>query len=337
MSLRKFLKDRWLFCLFQMLTVLFVAALLAVFHVNLYGILFVCMGMVLLQGGALLSDYLSKRHYYNRLQEVLENLDQKRLVSELIDEPEFEEGKIWWEALRLMGKSMNDEVARYRLLQEEYKDYIETWIHEIKMPLACTALMCENNKSELTSKILVENNKVEQYVEQALFYARSTSVEKDYMIKEVGLEELVRSAIKKEARQIIETRTTVKLENLEYQVLADVKWVGFILGQILGNSLKYRQGSLSLHIWACDNDSQVILNIEDNGVGIPVQDMGRVWDKGFTGENGRNYAKSTGIGLYLCKKLCKKMNLGINIQSQQGKGTTVQLIFPKDKRVFFEA
>lgn len=337
MSLGKFLKDKWLFCIMQVVIVVFVGALLAVFQVNLYGILFVCVGITLLQGGALFGEYLGKRNYYRRLQEVVENLDQKRLVGELIDEPEFEEGKLWWEVMKRMSKSMNDEVAYYRRLQEEYKDYIETWIHEIKTPLACMALMCENNKNDFTKKMLMENNKVEHYVEQALFYARSTSLEKDYVIKTVSLESMVRSAIKKEARQIIETRATVQLEGLDYQVFADEKWVAFILSQILTNSLKYRKGQLSLECKAYENETQVILTISDNGIGIPAKDLGRVWDKGFTGENGRNYAKSTGIGLYLCKKLCKKMNLGIKIESSQEEGTCVQLIFPKDKRIFFES
>lgn len=198
-------------------------------------------------------------------------------------------------------------------------------------------LMCENHRNDLTKNMLVETRKIEGFVEQALFYARSTSVEKDYVIREVSLEALVRNAIKKEARQMIEHKVQVQLGNMDYQVLADPKWVEFMLSQILSNSLKYKGENLRLKCEAEDYQAQVILSIEDNGVGIPDKDIGRVFDKGFTGENGRRYAKSTGIGLYLCKKLCKKMHLGIRLESKEGEGTKVFIIFPKDKRIFFES
>lgn len=108
----------------------------------------------------------------------------------------------------------------------------------------------------------------------------------------------------------------------------------FILGQFLSNSIKYDTTTLKCE--AVEKDEQILLTIADNGVGIPLQDIGRVFNKGFTGENGRIYGKSTGIGLYLCKKLCDKMHLGISLVSEQGVGTKVTLVFPKDKRIFFE-
>ncbi|MGL6175253.1 MAG: ATP-binding protein, partial [Cellulosilyticaceae bacterium] len=166
---------------------------------------------------------------------------------------------------------------------------------------------------------------------------RSTSVEKDYMIREVSLEELVRTAIKKQAKQIIEYKVDIKLGKLEEKVFVDSKWIDFMLGQIITNSLKYRKEHLILGFEAEITDTQVILKIIDNGIGIPTKDVGRVFDKGFTGENGRKYAKSTGIGLYLCQKLCEKMHLGMGVVSEEGKGTQVSFVFPKDKRVFFEA
>lgn len=337
MSFEKFLKDKWLFCITQSIMIVFIGTLLSVFKMNLYGIVFLITAMLLLDIVVLLVEYIQKKVYYKKLLDTLQGLDKKRLISEMMERPEFEEGKLWWEVLQLATKSMNDEVSLYRLLQEEHKTYIEAWIHEIKTPIACMELMCENHRNDLTKNMLVETRKIEGFVEQALFYARSTSVEKDYVLREVSLEALVRNAIKKEARQMIEHKVQVQLGNMDYQVLADPKWVEFMLSQILSNSLKYKGENLRLKCEAEDYQAQVILSIEDNGVGIPDKDIGRVFDKGFTGENGRRYAKSTGIGLYLCKKLCKKMHLGIRLESKEGEGTKVFIIFPKDKRIFFES
>ena len=336
MKLMDFMKDKWLFCVLQGIVILFIGTFLSVMRLNSYGIAFVVFAMVILDGLLLMGEYIQKRMYYKRLLEIRNKLDRKHLMSELLDKPNFEEGKIWWETFKIGSKAMNDEIAMHRLLQEEYKAYIEAWIHEIKTPLASIELMCENEKTPLANHMRMETQKVESFVEQALFYARSTSLEKDYSIRKVNLETLVKNTIKKYARQMIEVKVKLELEELNYQVLADPKWIEFILGQLISNSLKYRKDSLVLKWYGTESPTQVILTLEDNGIGIPTKDIGRVFYKGFTGENGRYYGKSTGIGLYLCKKLCKKMHLGIEIESREGVGTKVMLIFPKDQTIFLE-
>ncbi|MGL5675087.1 MAG: sensor histidine kinase [Cellulosilyticaceae bacterium] len=336
MSIGKFLKDKWLFLILQSIIILFIATFLTVLRLNTYGVLFVTIGLIVISGIMLAGEYSQKYVYYQKLIKAMERLDKKHLISELIEEPSFQEGKLWWEVLGQAIKSMNDEIATYRISQEEYKTYIETWVHEIKTPLAAMELMCEVEKTNMTQAVLKETKKVEAYVEQALFYARSTSVEKDYIVKEVNLEEVVKKSAKKYARQLIESKATLHFEHLEYNVLADAKWVDFILSQLISNSIKYRKENLSLYWYAEETSNQVILHMEDNGVGIGTRDIGRVFDKGFTGENGRRYGKSTGIGLYLCKKLCDKMHLGIKLESTVDVGTKVILTFPKDKKVFLE-
>ncbi|MGL4343996.1 MAG: ATP-binding protein [Cellulosilyticaceae bacterium] len=336
MSIGQFLRDKWLFCMMQIGVVLFIGMMLSVFRLSGYSTLFVCSTVVVLDTLLLLGEYIQKRIYYKRLACQIEQLDKKTLITEVAQKPEFEEAKIWWEILQVATKSMNDEIAHYRVSQEAYKTYIEAWIHEIKTPIACIELMCENQKNTVTKGIGVETKKIEDFVEQALFYARSTSVEKDYVIKEVSLETVVRAAIKKEATRIIEGRVKVELESLDYRVLTDSKWLAFMLTQILCNSLRYKGEALTLRCEARDEKERIVLRIGDNGIGICESDIGRVFDKGFTGENGRRYGKSTGIGLYLCQKLCDKMHLGITLTSKLGEGTTVELIFPKDKRIFFE-
>ena len=336
MSLRAFLHDKWLFCVLQGMLISFVGMMLSVFRVGTYGVLFVVSLMLGVNGLLLVSEYMKKAFYYKHLEELLTHLDKKFLASEVIKRPKGCIERVWWEILKDANKDMNDEVAYYRRLQEDYKEYIEVWIHEIKTPLACINLMCDNEASDFARRLRNELDKVEGFVEQALFYARSTSLEKDYLIKEVDLEELVRGAIRKEARQLIEAKVKIELGNVAFKVYTDGKWIDFMLGQLIGNSVKYRKGVLCLSFEACEEKGQVRLKICDNGMGIPVEDCGRVFDKGFTGVNGRRFAKSTGLGLYMCKQLCEKMHMGIHLESEVGSGTTVTLIFPKDKGIFLQ-
>lgn len=332
----RFLKDKQLFISLQVGFIIFLTVLLSNLKVDTYAILFVDALLLGIDSLILGVEYAKKRRFYKALEDSLEGLDKKCLISELIEKPNFEEGIILYEVLKSTTKSMNDEIAKYKRSQEEYKSYIETWIHEIKTPMACMGLICTNNKNEITKGINEQLAKVSFYIEQVLFYARSTSVERDYIISENTLLNMVRSSIKLSSRQLIEAKVKIEMENLDYKVFADTKWLEFILGQLIANSLKYRKEAPSLYFYGKEDKSQIILGVRDNGVGIPERDLSRVCEKGFTGENGRKYAKSTGIGLYLCQNLCQKLHLGFNITSKVNEGTTVEIIFPKDKAILFE-
>ncbi|MGL6174645.1 MAG: sensor histidine kinase, partial [Cellulosilyticaceae bacterium] len=136
MSWGQFIKDKWIFCMIQITIILFIGTLLMVYGLNIYGIVFVCMMITVMDVCLLLGEYFQKRIYYQKFLKMFTQLDKKRLISEVGEEPTFYEGKIWWEVLRLATKSMNDEVAKHRGVQEEYKEYIEAWIHEIKTPIS---------------------------------------------------------------------------------------------------------------------------------------------------------------------------------------------------------
>ncbi|MCG4553527.1 ATP-binding protein, partial [Clostridium perfringens] len=147
----------------------------------------------------------------------------------------------------------------------------------------------------------------------------------------------VNKVLNNNADSLIKKRVKISLGDLEKQVYSDSKWIEFILGQIISNSIKYmNKEHKELKIYCNENSKYVILNIEDNGAGISEKDISRVFDKGFTGENGRKFGKSTGIGLYLCKKLCKKLGLDIKLISEEGKFTRVSIIFPINKMMIFE-
>ena len=192
-------------------------------------------------------------------------------------------------------------------------------------------MIIENNKNEVTKSIEQELEKIENYIEQALFYARSNTVEKDYYIKKTRLQEIVNDSIKKNKNLLIPEKTILNLHDLDYEVNTDSKWVSFIINQILQNSVKYKKQNhnLELEMSAKQGKQNIILTLKDNGIGIKKGEITRVFEKGFTGTNGRKIGKkSTGIGLYLCKKLCDKLGLGLELNSVEGEGTEVRIVFP---------
>jgi len=273
-------------------------------------------------------EYARKRSYYGRLLRSLDVLDRKSLLCEVLDEPDFLEGQILYRVLKECNKSMNDEIATYRHQEEEYREYIEAWMHEVKTPLAAAKLTLENDTGSVPASVSDDLRRIEGCLEQALFYARSGSVEKDYLIRPVSLRELVNASVRRNAKDMIASKIGLTLENLDFIVLTDVKWTDFILNQILVNAIKYRSASPSIRLYAKQEKNGVSLSIEDNGIGIRQADLPRVFDRGFTGETGRKFSKATGLGLYLSKRLCDKIGLGISVFSIEGKGTTVHLIFP---------
>ena len=265
----------------------------------------------------------------------LEKLDNKYLISEIINTPDFIEGKILKNTIQETGKSMLENVNSYKQLQEDYKEYIELWIHEIKIPIATSKLIIENNKNEITKSIDEELDEIENYTEQALFYARSNTVNKDYVVTKSNLKEIVNEAILKSKRALLSNKISIELNDLEKEVFTDSKWATFIINQIIQNSIKYsKKEDKKIQLYAKSNNENIILYIKDNGIGIKKGEITRVFEKGFTGENGRIInKKSTGIGLYLCQKLCNKLGLGIELNSKRDIGTEVRIIFPKSSYI----
>uniref|UniRef100_UPI0006D0D135 ATP-binding protein n=1 Tax=Clostridium sp. NkU-1 TaxID=1095009 RepID=UPI0006D0D135 len=336
MKLSGFLKDKILFLLAQGFIIVFLVLLLDIYHISHYAIILISMNVVIISIGALAYEYLVRSRYYNRLNKTLESMDQKQYIASLLEVPNFAEAEVLCEVLKQVTKAMNDELASYKISQDEYREYIETWIHEIKIPISCIDLICKNNRNDITKRISEETVRVDSYIEQALYYARSKNVASDYNIKRLSLDSLVKSAVKKHSKQLIGCGAQVKLDNLDHMVYADEKWLDFIIGQIIANSIKYKKDALTLWFFASENQENMILFIRDNGIGISESDLLRVFEKGFTGENGRAFAKSTGIGLYLCKELCKKMYLGLEAHSSVGHGTTIKITFPKDRQSFLQ-
>lgn len=332
MKTKEFIREKLYFLMIAILTGGIIALFLYAIQVNFQVIVIIELllwGLVL---ATLAIEYLRRATFYHWLNHTLDGLDKKYLITEIIDEPLFMDGRILYETLRIVDKSMADNVNIYRLSQNEYKDYIEMWVHEIKTPLAAAKLIINNNPSEVSASIQEEFDKVEGFVEQALYYARSTNPEKDYIIKELTLHEAVTKVVRKHAKSFIYKKIKIELDDLDISVYSDIKWLEFILDQIITNALKYTPEETGIiHIYTKKHENVVSLHIQDNGAGIENSEITRVFDKGFTGRNGRLNEKATGMGLYLCKMLCDKLYLGIHLESTPQEGTTVILEFPISK------
>ena len=274
------------------------------------------------------ADYYRWEKYFRKAQEQLKELDKKYLLCELLEKGAFQEEKILKDIFYEMEVSMNEQVAGYVKNSREYKEYVETWVHEIKLPIAAIKMILANHQ-EADLGIEDEVNRMEGYVEQALFYARSNDVEKDYLINRVNLKQVVEAVVLKNRKVLRGMNARIHMHQMDTEVNSDSKWLAFMVGQVIDNSIKYgKKGELAIEIYSEKRDNAILLHICDNGEGIKASELSKVFQKGFTGSNGRKNANSTGIGLYLCKKLCERLEHNITIDSKEGEGTRVTFIFP---------
>ncbi len=281
----------------------------------------------------LLIPYFRKRKFYLNLLANIEALDKSYLVLETLVKPEFYEGKLLYQALYEINKSMNENVRLIEEHLQDFKEYIEMWIHEVKIPLSALALISNNHQEQFDKKIKLQLKRLEDYVDQVLYYARSENAEKDYLIKETDLAKVIKNVGLKNMDEILENKIDYIVENINCKVLTDSKWLEFILGQIVNNSIKYKRNidNSFIKISVLEKQDKTILIIEDNGIGIKKSDLKQVFDKSFTGENGRSTNKSTGMGLYIAKNMSKKLGHKIEIESIYNEYTKIYITFSKNK------
>lgn len=329
MKLSKFLKDRGLFLSINLIMALPIVLIMVAFKFKIELIAIIMFIWFIPLMSYILLEFNHKKKFYNELEDILVNIDKKYLLSEIMKKPTNHEEEKIKDILTETNRSMREQINYYKNIQKEYQEYIETWVHEIKTPIASTMLIIENNEELVPYSMKNEIKKIENYIDQVLYYSRSNDVSKDYIIKKMDLEHVVRNVVKKNASDFINKKIAIDMNNLSGFVYSDSKWIEFIINQIISNSIKYcTTENPKVSIYSTKNENNTILTIKDNGVGISPKDLNRVFEKGFTGENGRLYGKSTGIGLYLCKKLCDKLGIGLTLNSIHNKGTEINIIFP---------
>ena len=332
MRFKDYLKDKIIYISLVAFAVITIEILLIPYDMQIFIKIYVAVAIIVAFLIGFLVEYYSKKNYYDTVKSRIKELQEEYLIMEVLPKADFTEANILEDVIRDIGKSMLENVNKYKYLQEDYKDFIELWIHEIKIPIATSKMIVENNKNEITESINEELDKIDNYTEQALFYARSNTVEKDYIVRKIQLKEIVNASILKNKAQLIQNKISIDTKNLDETVCTDSKWCIFIINQIIQNSIKYsKNADRQIEIYGERKKENIILYIKDNGIGIKESEITRVFEKGFTGENGRiTGKKSTGIGLYLCKKLCDKLCIGLELNSKKDEGTEVKLIFPNN-------
>ena len=331
MKLKDYIKDNNINIIIYIITLIILFLFFRVMELEKEVIISTYIILIISGISIFLYNYYRKRLFYNDFNKKLTELDKKYIITELIEKPDFLEGKIIYNSLYEINKTMNEEIKKYRISLEELKEYIEMWVHEVKIPVSSILLM--TYKKDNIEKVIEPTKRIENFVEQVLYYARSENAEKDYIIKENSLKEIINSVIKRNKEIFILQKINLKIENIEnIRVLTDSKWLEFIINQIINNSLKYLDKKESkIEIKAIENKKNIVLSIYDNGIGIPKTDINKVFNKSFTGENGRKVSTSTGMGLYICEKLCKKLGHKIEIESKENEYTKVSITFNKDE------
>jgi signal transduction histidine kinase len=237
---------------------------------------------------------------------------------------------------------MEDNVKQIQKSIDEKRDqqeFILSWIHEVKLPIAASRLLMENSENKtvefFADKFEDELDKIDDYVEQALYYSRIDSFSKDYFIKEIKVNQIIKTSVKKYSKLFINKEIRFEMDETEQFVQSDSKWLGFVIDQLIANSLKYTNEGGQITVLFDEDRNEKRIRIRDNGIGIKPEDLNRVFDKGFTGSIGRTHAKSTGMGLYLAKQLAKKLGHNITIESVEGSYTIVTIHFPKIRNYYY--
>lgn len=225
--------------------------------------------------------------------------------------------------LEELSRQKRQSESEYDSRYTEMMDYYTMWVHQIKTPIAAMRLLLQSEDAPDKGEIAEQLFKTEEYVEMALQYLRIGDISADLKIRQYPLDGIVRQAVRKYSKSFIRKKLSLDYQELDCVVITDEKWLLFVIEQILSNAIKYtRKGKISIYM---DPERPKTLIIEDTGIGIDAEDLPRIFEKGFTGYNGRTDKKSTGIGLYLCKRVMNKLNHGIWITSVVGEGTRVAL------------
>lgn len=333
MKFNSFLKDR----LYSIVTALFsyfiILLVLLAFKSDKSIIIAITIILLVTYILLFLTDFFRKQKFYTDLLTNIDNLDKAYLVLETLNRPEFYEGELLCQALYEIDKSMNENVRIEKEQLLDNKEYIEMWIHEVKRPLASLVLTLNNQKNILDRKTKNILKRLEDYVDQVLYYVRSENAEKGYFIKEVDLSKVIKNVGIKNMDDLLDNKVEFIVDKTNYKVFTDSKWLEFILNQIINNSIKYKRNidNSYIKIYVKDTINTTTLIIEDNGIGIKSSDIRQVFDKTFTGTNGREKTTSTGMGLYIAKNLCKKLGHKIEIESKENEYTRVFITFAKNK------
>ena len=321
-----FLEEKITEILFQLFFLAVVAFLLIFYGVDTLFVVLLVILFISIQGLFQWCLYRKKRNASQHIIDLVDGLEENYYIADVLPKPKEFQNKAYYYAIKKACKSMNDEIGKITEEKQDYQEYVESFVHEIKIPIGALSLTFDNTKNYTLKK---ETDKIFQLVEQMLYYARSENTEKDYFVKQLQLDEVIHNVILKFRHSLMERKAIINIHDIENVIYTDEKWLTFILSQIVQNAIKYfDKQENKLTIYSQDNGTNILLVIEDNGCGIKASDLSRVFEKGFTGSN-RNKANATGMGLYLSKKLCDRLGLKLDIASTEKEYTRLTITFPK--------
>lgn len=284
--------------------------------------------LILVAWAAILSGYLLKTSHdreaqLNAMLTRAEELDEQYLIAGLLDMPERADDQVYLQVLQMAQQAMLAKIAEAQRESEQYQEYLEQWIHDIRSPLTTIRLLCENSRSGLAESILPELEKTQRFTGQALCYARIGQAEKDFQLRKLPVMEVVRQAVAQNQALLQHSGMAVTLPESDATVYSDESWLCFILSQLIANAVHYRGENPMLRFSVHWQEDALLLQLEDNGIGIGKEELPHIFDRGFTGRGG---GQAAGLGLYLCKQLCDKLAIGMDAASQ-GSGATFTLHF----------
>lgn len=319
MKLRNYISSKCLPLCFIVLaaTVLFFLSKLQGTNIGI--ILFTEASLILITMLWLAAGFLVQRKRYNTLKQIIGELDEKYLLGEVLPKPRDENEMLYYEIMKTVSQSAITAVEAARREKDEYQEYVEGWIHEIKAPLTACSLILDNDAN--VSKLRRELKRADNLTESILYYARMKNPEKDTIIRPFSVAAVIEEAVKSQMTLLIAAGVSVEVTG-DFQVNSDDKALAFILNQLLVNSAKYCH-NCRITISAKDG----VITYEDNGIGIPAHELPRITERGFTGTNGRRLGNSAGMGLYLVRELCRHLNITLAITSEVDSYTRFTLSF----------
>lgn len=312
-----YLKERWKRLLMLLLFVCIFAFSFWVYRLPVRAVIYPC-ALCLLFGAVFAAYDIAKAYRRHKFFEELHRRNTE-LISAL-PEPEGIVDSDYQQLISVLKEKIAEITAQTDSRIRDTVDYYTVWAHQIKTPIAAMRLTLQKEDVPEARRLASELSRIEQYVEMVLVFVRLGSDYSDYVFTQQDIDEIIRSSVKKFASEFIDRRIRLEYDSVDIQAVTDEKWFAFVIEQLLSNALKYtREGSIKIY------SEGKVLCIKDTGIGIAPEDLPRVFDKGYTGCNGRTDRRASGLGLYLCRRICQNLGIDISISSTVGEGTTVRL------------
>lgn len=289
----------------------------------------------------LLYEYSKSKEFYSRLNHAL---NSENIIESIVNvgEARTREQKLFKDTLKKLHKAYENNIYKYEDLQKQYLYFINQWVHQMKTPVSVINLILQEESApeckEILDSIGEENEKIAQGLNIMLYNARVNQFSHDFNVEDADILLILRRVINDNKKLLIRHKIFPEITGETAIVHTDKKWMYFVINQIVINAIKYTAASVRqkkvIKLIINENADKVILSIEDNGIGIPKEDLGRVFDAFFTGKNGRKTSESTGMGMFLSKRICEELGNELYVESEEGNGAKFSIIFYKTKNIF---